>query len=713
MGHVALYRRFRPADFDEIVEQKHAVVALRQAVISGQIAHAYLFSGTRGTGKTSIAKIFSRAVNCLSPRDGNPCNQCEICRGILDGTLLDVIEMDAASNNSVDNIRRICDEVMFLPSRARYKVYIIDEVHMLSGGAFNALLKTLEEPPAHAIFILATTEPHRIPATIISRCQRYDFRRIPTESMIERLSLICDTEGYAVDSEALATIASLSDGAMRDAISLLDQVATGRTGSVTRDDVLRITGVVDDEFLSNMAYALLSDDAVAMIRLTDQLLMDGRDLIRFTLDLARYFRDVLVVSLAPDKPWLVTATSDSIARMREVGAATDERTLTDAITRLSSLVSELKWSPEMRTSFEIALLSFGTSRRDAEGVNGSPTVSPSRQANAPLPKREIPVAEPARATPQAQTVPAAAPAPDVPVITTVSVSTPVTTPAKPTAAESVAAPVAPHIAPPVAAPVVTPVVTPVAAPVAAPVAHREPGSIEFDYMAPPPLDIVPGVAVISASPVPAPASDEMTPPPILPGQLSLFGGADDLDSPNKPDTQSDLDSPEVLASPDDRNAPPTDSDDAPDQALLEPATPDLSEPLPMAPASALPLRELWEVLLTRWTDSIFSDVLQLRNATVCREGKDLLIVFPDNASGYARSLTDRPEYKRIIKDIRTVIPDVTDIHVRTVSQMSPATSASSERAPDTQVSPAAHPWISEIISYAQEAGIPIEMPDEL
>ena len=373
MGHVALYRRFRPSTFDEIVEQKHAVSALRQAVISGSIAHAYLFSGTRGTGKTSIAKIFSRAVNCLSPQNGNPCNECEICRGILDGTIMDVIEMDAASNNSVDNIRRVCDEVMFLPSRARYKVYIIDEVHMLSGGAFNALLKTLEEPPAHAIFILATTEPHRIPATIISRCQRYDFRRIPMESMIERLQKIADAQQVSIKPDALSAIASLSDGAMRDAISLLDQVSTGATDTIVRDDVLRITGVVDDTFLYRMAEAILSDDALSIISLTDQLIMDGRDIVRFTLDLAHYFRDVLVVKLAPSETQLIQASSAAMGQMHQVGEHVSEKTLMDVITRLSSLISELKWSPEIRTSFEIALLSFGFSR--TSGIEISETVA--------------------------------------------------------------------------------------------------------------------------------------------------------------------------------------------------------------------------------------------------------------------------------------------------------------------------------------------------
>ena len=245
MEHVALYRLYRPMNFDDIVEQEHAVAALRQSVILGKIGHAYLFCGTRGTGKTSIAKVFSRAINCQHPVNGNPCNECEICKGVIDGSLLDVIEMDAASNNSVDNIRRICDEVMFMPAKAKYKVYIIDEVHMLSTGAFNALLKTLEEPPAHAVFLLATTEPHRIPATILSRCQRYDFRRISNESIVKRLSFIAAKQNISIEPDALSAIATIGDGALRDSVSLLDQVSTtsGAT-TITRDDILRITGIV-------------------------------------------------------------------------------------------------------------------------------------------------------------------------------------------------------------------------------------------------------------------------------------------------------------------------------------------------------------------------------------------------------------------------------------------------------------------------------------
>lgn len=333
MAHVALYREWRPLTFDEVVEQTHVVTALRQAVITGQIAHAYLFSGTRGTGKTTVAKIFSRAINCLKPEEGNPCNKCEICTGILNGSLLDVVEMDAASNNSVDTIRRIVDEVLFMPSQARFKVYIIDEVHMLSTGAFNALLKTLEEPPAHAVFILATTEPHRIPATILSRCQRYEFRRIPLPGLISRLQEIASANKIEIEAAALDTIARLAEGGMRDAISLLDQVRMSADAekTVTRDDVLKLTGVADDELLARMSKALLTGDATALLETVGALIMSGRDLARFLLDLAAYCRNLLIVSVSPAPGDLLQVTSFQLNRLKDVAKLTDTNTLLELV----------------------------------------------------------------------------------------------------------------------------------------------------------------------------------------------------------------------------------------------------------------------------------------------------------------------------------------------------------------------------------------------
>ena len=393
-------------NFDDIVEQQHAVSALRQSVITGKIGHAYLFCGTRGTGKTSIAKVFSRAINCQHPVNGNPCNECEICKGVIDGSLLDVIEMDAASNNSVDNIRRICDEVMFMPARAKYKVYIIDEVHMLSTGAFNALLKTLEEPPAHAVFLLATTEPHRIPATILSRCQRYDFRRITNESIVKRLSFIAEKQHISIEPDALSAIATIGDGALRDSVSLLDQVSTTSEGkTITRDDILRITGIVDEAFLNKFATVLLEGRAADLLPLCRELAMDGRDLIRFTLDLAQYFRNILVTRISPAPQTLIESTSASIAAMTALGKRTDSTALLFFISKLSELAGELKWSPAPRTSFEIMML-----RLAARGNKIAPPV-----VAAPAP---APVAAPVTNEPAAPATPPAPPALEKPAIET-------------------------------------------------------------------------------------------------------------------------------------------------------------------------------------------------------------------------------------------------------------------------------------------------------
>ena len=355
--HIALYRRFRPQTFDEMVDQKAPVTALKQSVISGKIGHAYLFCGQRGTGKTSIAKVFSRAINCLNPVGGNPCNECDVCKGILNGSLLDVIEMDAASNNGVDDIRKICDEVNFAPTKARYKVYIIDEVHMLSSGAFNALLKTLEEPPKHVVFLFATTETHKIPATILSRCQRYDFKRITDESIVSRLRYICKEEKIEADTDALKLIASLSDGALRDSISLLDQVSgIARTGKISVKDVEDVAGTVDRTFLFRMANTLIDGDIRELFELSGQLNASGRDRIRFLLDLAQYFRDLLVIRTVPDPRGLLPYSADTVKSMYQTANKVSADTLIGFISYISQTVSGLKWSPSIKTSFETALI---------------------------------------------------------------------------------------------------------------------------------------------------------------------------------------------------------------------------------------------------------------------------------------------------------------------------------------------------------------------
>ena len=396
MSRIALYREWRPRTFDQVVEQRHTVAALRQSVVSGNISHAYLFSGTRGTGKTSLAQIFSRAVNCLDPHDGNPCNACEVCRGILDGSLLDVVEVDAASNNSVDNVRRICDEVNFMPSLARYKIYIIDEVHMLSPGAFNALLKTLEEPPAHAVFILATTDPHRIPPTIISRCQRYDFHRIPVAGIVGRLREIADADGIRITDSALEATATLADGAMRDAISLLDQCRATFPDGIDRDEVLSLAGVVNDAFMYDMATAVAMRDAARAMELTDAMILDGRDVMRFTSDLAAYFRDVMMCKVSANPAAMIRASSDALQGMRSISALYELDTLLEIIKALSALLTELRWAPDPRTMFEISLIRIMMTLK-------------SSGADAPAAPPVLPTA--ARPQSVAKPLPAAAPAP--------------------------------------------------------------------------------------------------------------------------------------------------------------------------------------------------------------------------------------------------------------------------------------------------------------
>ncbi len=294
MAYKALYRTYRPANFDEIAGQEHITKTFRNALVKNKIAHAYLFSGPRGTGKTSIAKIIAKAVNCEKAPVENPCNECDICRGIENNTINDVIEIDAASNNGVDEIREIRDKVKYLPGVGKYKVYIIDEVHMLSTGAFNALLKTLEEPPKHVIFILATTEPHKIPATIHSRCQRFDFRGVSVPDMVRTLNIIIKKENIGIEKEAIKVIAESAEGGMRDAISLLDQVVSYSDANVTISDVHAIRGTVSNEKLLNIANAIYENNSVQAIKQLDDLILLGKEAPRLVENLIKFYRDILI-----------------------------------------------------------------------------------------------------------------------------------------------------------------------------------------------------------------------------------------------------------------------------------------------------------------------------------------------------------------------------------------------------------------------------------
>lgn len=356
MSYLALYRKWRPMVFEDVVEQEHVVKTLKNSISAERIAHAYLFCGTRGTGKTTMAKIFSRAINCENSKNGDPCNECEICKGILNGSLLDVIEIDAASNNSVDNVREIRDEVIYAPSKARYKVYIIDEVHMLSSGAFNALLKTLEEPPGHVVFILATTEPHKLPATILSRCQRFDFRRIPVESIAKRIEFIAKSSEVIIEEEGLKLIARMADGALRDAISILDQCISLGNKQLTYDDVLSVVGIVNNTFIADMVDAINAKEVDKVLHLINVLVMDGKNITQFVSDLVLYYRNLLICSTSRNPEEIIEASKEMIQRMKGQVKSLSNIEITSVIKELSSLEATMKWSTHPRVLLEVALI---------------------------------------------------------------------------------------------------------------------------------------------------------------------------------------------------------------------------------------------------------------------------------------------------------------------------------------------------------------------
>lgn len=353
MAHLALYRKWRPLSFDDVVEQRHIVETLKNSVRNNSVNHAYLFCGTRGTGKTTMAKILARAVNCLAPVDGNPCNRCDICRGILDGAIIDVIEIDAASNNGVDDVRQIREAVMYVPAVTRYKVYIIDEVHMLSSGAFNALLKTLEEPPESVIFILATTEPHKLPATILSRCQRFDFKRITVEGIRSRLETIAKAAGADFEPSALTMIARLAQGGLRDAISLLDQcIATG-TDKITRDVVIAVSGLAALEMIDALAEALVDRDIPGALTWIDEALSGGKDLAPLCGQLVGWFRNLMLLQTGGDALRLVDADEVGIERLRQAAERISCEETVAIVRELSEAESRLKWSENQRVLMEV------------------------------------------------------------------------------------------------------------------------------------------------------------------------------------------------------------------------------------------------------------------------------------------------------------------------------------------------------------------------
>ncbi len=356
MSHQAIYRKFRPKIFDDVLGQEHVTRTLKNQIMSNNIAHAYLFSGIRGTGKTSTAKIFARAVNCLNNHDGNPCNECEICRSILDETNMDVIEMDAASNNGVDDIRDLRDKVKFLPVKSKYKVYIIDEVHMLSKGAFNALLKTLEEPPEHLLFILATTEPQKIPATILSRCQRFDLKRINADIIVENMKKICNELNIEYEEKALKLIAANSEGAMRDAQSILDRCISFNNDVVDYETVINLLGTVNYQVVLEAACAIVDKNIEKTMNLVDNILNSGKELTFFLDELIICFRNMLIIKTTNSSDNLMRISEDETNEIFELNKKISVDEIVEIIEYLSTAQSECKRALNPRVLLETKLI---------------------------------------------------------------------------------------------------------------------------------------------------------------------------------------------------------------------------------------------------------------------------------------------------------------------------------------------------------------------
>lgn len=356
MGYTALYREWRPRSFRDVVGQKHITITLQNQIKNNRIAHAYLFSGTRGTGKTSTAKIFAKAVNCLNLKDGEPCNECDICKKINSGTLMDVIELDAASNNGVDKIREIAEDVNYPPSEAKYKVYIMDEVHMLSQGAVNAFLKTLEEPPQNVIFILATTDPQRLPITILSRCQRFDFKRIRNEDTFERLRFIVKEQGVFADDKSLSLIARMCDGAMRDALSILDQGISMGNGKVEYESLLNMLGLVTNENLLKLTTSIIEKDIESSLSIIDEVVLTGKDIYYFIKDMINHMRNLLMAKVTESPEEIMDMSEENIKDIKEQCQKIRVEEIMRNIRILQDAEEQSKWTKQSRIYLELAVI---------------------------------------------------------------------------------------------------------------------------------------------------------------------------------------------------------------------------------------------------------------------------------------------------------------------------------------------------------------------
>ena len=354
--HKALYRVYRPKTFGDVVGQEHIVKTLKNQIKNNNIGHAYLFSGTRGTGKTSTAKIFARAVNCLNPINEEPCNECEICIDTLNDNIMDIVEIDAASNNSVDDIRELRESVKYTPSKAKYKVYIIDEVHMLSQGAFNALLKTLEEPPSYVIFILATTEPHKIPATILSRCQRFDFKRVSSKDIASRMSYICKKENIEAEEKALSLIARNSQGALRDALSILDQCISFGNEKIEYNDVIELLGTVNIDELFELSQSIIDENTKKSLEILNEFIIWGKDIRNLINDLIDHFRNLMVCKVSKDLDEIISLPEESIERLKEQSQNVNINDLIRILNILSETQDSMKSSSNTRILAEVTIM---------------------------------------------------------------------------------------------------------------------------------------------------------------------------------------------------------------------------------------------------------------------------------------------------------------------------------------------------------------------
>lgn len=352
----ALYRQYRPKTFDEVLGQEHVTTTLKNQIISGNIGHAYLFSGTKGTGKTSTAKIFSRAVNCLHPIDGNPCNECEICKGIMDESIMDVIEMDAASNRKIEDIRELKDKVIYPPSKAKYKIYIVDEVHMLTNQAFNALLKTLEEPPKHLIFILATTELQKLPQTIISRCQRFDFKRLSSRDIMFNMRNILDKLNIKVEDRILHLIARNSDGAMRDALSLLDQLISYNSNNLTYSDALKILGIANTDLIFSLVENIKNRNIEDSLLAINNIIQEGKDIIQFIKDLIYHYRNLLIAKTSNNAMDVMDMDEEMINEYIKQSSDMTLDYILKSIEILNDSEKRMSWSTQPRIIIEMALI---------------------------------------------------------------------------------------------------------------------------------------------------------------------------------------------------------------------------------------------------------------------------------------------------------------------------------------------------------------------